>query len=226
MMCGRFTIFAEFDDIIDRFDIEAAIQSKDYSPNYNVAPSHSVLSVINDGTKNRLGYLKWGLIPPWSKDEKIGYKMINARAETLTEKPSYRTAYKKRRCLIIADSFYEWKRHNDKTKTPMRIKLKTNELFGMAGLWESWESPSGNKIFSCTVITTTPNEMVKDIHDRMPVILKPEDEKVWLDPTINDTGDLNDFLKPLPEELMDAFEVSTLVNSPKNNSPNLIQEIC
>lgn len=226
MMCGRFTLFAEYDEIIDRFDIEAAIQSEHYSPNYNVAPSHSVLSVINDGTKNRLGYLKWGLIPPWSKDEKIGYKMINARAETLVEKPSYRNAYKKRRCLIIADSFYEWKRHSDKTKTPMRIKLKSSKLFGMAGLWESWKSPTGNTIYTCSVITTTPNELVKDIHDRMPVILKPEEEKIWLNPLMDDTNYLNDLLKPYPQELMDAYEVSSLVNSPKNNSPNLIQTIC
>lgn len=157
---------------------------------------------------------------------KIGYKMINARAETLTEKASYRNPYKKKRCLIIADSFYEWKRQDDKTKTPMRIKLKSSDLFSMAGLWESWKSPDGKTIYSCTVITTKPNELVKDIHDRMPVILKPEDEKVWLDPSISDTSLLNDLLVPLSEDLMEAYEVSSLVNSPKNNSPNLIQKIC
>ncbi|MCC3358760.1 SOS response-associated peptidase [Bacillus sp. REN16] len=225
-MCGRFTLFAEFDDIMERFGIEAAIPGESYSPNYNVAPSHSVLSVINDGKKNRLGYLRWGLIPPWAKDEKIGYKMINARAETLAEKPSYRNAYKKKRCLIIADSFYEWKRHEDKSKTPMRIKLKSNEMFAMAGLWERWNSPNGESIFSCSVITTTPNELVQDIHDRMPVILKPEDEKFWLDPSNENTNDLNDLLRPFPMELMEAYEVSSEVNSPKNNSPNLIQEMC
>lgn len=225
-MCGRFTLFAEFGDILDRFDIETAIAEELYNPNYNIAPSHSVLSVINDGSKNRLGYLRWGLIPPWSKDEKIGYKMINARAETLSEKPSYRNAFKKRRCLVIADSFYEWKRHDDKSKTPIRIKLKSNEIFGMAGLWESWKSPDGKTIYSCSVITTTPNEIVKDIHDRMPVILKPTDEKTWLDTSIDDTSYLKGLLKPLPEDLMEAYEVSSLVNSPKNNSPNLIQEIC
>jgi putative SOS response-associated peptidase YedK len=225
-MCGRFTLFAEFNDIIERFGIEAAIQEELYNPSYNVAPSQSVLSVINDGRKNRLGYLKWGLIPSWAKDEKIGYKMINARAETLTEKASYRNAYLKRRCLVIADSFYEWKHYEDKTKTPMRIKLKSNELFAMAGLWEQWKSPEGNSIFSCTVITTTPNELVKNIHDRMPVILRPEDEKVWLDPLTNNTNSLDHLLKPLSDELIEAYEVSSLVNSPKNNSPNLIQRIC
>lgn len=225
-MCGRFTLTATFTEIINRFDIEAAIQEELYNPNFNAAPSQSVLAVINDGRNNRLGYLRWGLIPPWSKDMKIGYKMINARAETLTEKASYRNPYKKKRCLIIADSFYEWKRQDDKTKTPMRIKLKSSDLFSMAGLWESWKSPDGKTIYSCTVITTKPNELVKDIHDRMPVILKPEDEKVWLDPSISDTSLLNDLLVPLSEDLMEAYEVSSLVNSPKNNSPNLIQKIC
>ncbi|PLR81837.1 hypothetical protein CVD25_15320 [Bacillus canaveralius] len=225
-MCGRYTLFAKLDDIVDRFDIEAAIQEELYNPSYNVAPSHSVLSVINDGEKNRLGYLRWGLIPPWAKDMKIGYKMINARAETIAEKPSFRNAYKKRRCLVIADSFYEWKCHEDKTKTPMRIKLKTDELFAMAGLWEQWKSPDGETFYSCTVITTSPNELMSNIHDRMPVILKPEDERTWLDPSITDTEYLNELLKPLSEDLMEAHQVSSLVNSPKNNSPNLIQQIC
>jgi putative SOS response-associated peptidase YedK len=225
-MCGRFTLFADFPTIMERFDIQIAIEEELYHPSYNVAPSHSVLSVINDGSKNRLGYLRWGLIPSWAKDMKIGYKMINARAETLTEKASFQNAYMKRRCLVIADSFYEWKRHEDNTKTPMRIKLKSDQLFAMAGLWEKWKAPDGNSIFSCAVITTSPNELVKEIHDRMPVILKPGDEKIWLDPTINSPKSLDYLLKPLPEDLMEAYEVSSLVNSPKNNSPNLIQQIC
>lgn len=225
-MCGRFTLFADFNEIIDRFAIEAAIEEELYEPSYNIAPSHSVLTVINDGTKNRLGFLRWGLIPAWAKDEKIGYKLINARAETIAEKPSFRDSYKKRRCIVIADSFYEWKRYEDKSKTPMRIKLKTENLFAMAGLWERWKSPQGKLVYTCTVITTTPNKLMKNIHDRMPVILKPEDEKVWLNPEITDYQQLNHLLKPLPEELMEAVEVSSLVNSPKNNSPNLIQPIC
>lgn len=225
-MCGRYTLFAEFEDIINRFNIEGGINEDDYFFSYNVAPSHSVLSVINDGSKNQIGYLRWGLIPPWAKDEKIGYKMINARAETLSEKNSFKSSYKNKRCLIVADSFYEWKRLDSKTKTPIRIKLKSDQLFAMAGLWEQWKSPNGEAIFSCTVITTTPNELVKDIHDRMPVILKPEDEQIWLDPNIKNTERLNQFLKPLPEKLMEAYEVSSLVNSPKNNSANLIQQIC
>ncbi|MFS0824092.1 SOS response-associated peptidase [Bacillus sp. 1P02SD] len=225
-MCGRFTLFAEFDDILNRFDIEATIEQNLYIPSFNIAPSHSVLSVINDGRRNRLGYLRWGFVPSWAKDEKIGYKMINARAETITEKPSFRQAFRQRRCLVIADSFYEWKKGTDKSKTPMRIKLKSDELFAMAGIWERWQSPDGNALFSCSIITTTPNELMKDIHDRMPVILRKEDEKLWLNPSFDDISMVTDLLKPLAAEEMEAYEVSALVNSPRNNSPNLIQKIC
>ena len=158
-------------------------------------------------------------------EEKIGFKLINARAETLVEKPSFRDAYKKRRCLIVADSFYEWKRQDEHSKTPMRIKLKSDELFAMAGIWERWKSPKGNTVFTCTVITTTPNELMQDIHDRMPVILRPEDENIWLNPAINDLQVTNHLLVPLQEHLLEAYEVSNLVNSPKNNSPQLIDRI-
>lgn len=222
-MCGRFTLFTNIEEIIDRFDIQAAFNDE-YHSSYNVAPTHSVLSVINDGTKNRLGYLRWGLIPSWAKDEKIGYKMINARSETIAEKVSFKNAYKNKRCLILADSFYEWKKTPER-KIPMRIKLKSNAPFGMAGLWESWKSPNG-MIYSCTVITTTPNELMTSIHDRMPVILRPEDEEIWLDSSIHDTEYLKQFLKPIDSQYMEAFEVSSNVNSPKNNAPHLIERIC
>jgi putative SOS response-associated peptidase YedK len=225
-MCGRFTLTASVDQLIDRFDIEYFLEQEDFQPSYNIAPSQSVVAVINNGRHNKMGYLRWGLIPPWAKDMSIGHKMINARSETLLEKPSFRTAYKKKRCLIIADSFYEWKRLDEKRKTPMRIKLKSEELFAMAGLWENWQSPEGKSIFSCTVITTTPNKLVEGIHDRMPVILRPEDERTWLDPSIKDTRILEPLMAPLDEKWMDVYEVSSLVNSPKNNSIELIQRIC
>jgi putative SOS response-associated peptidase YedK len=225
-MCGRFTLTASVDQLIDRFDIEYFLEQEDFQPSYNIAPSQSVVAVINNGRHNKMGYLRWGLIPPWAKDMSIGHKMINARSETLLEKPSFRTAYKKKRCLIIADSFYEWKRLDEKRKTPMRIKLKSEELFAMAGLWENWQSPEGKSIFSCTVITTTPNKLVEGIHDRMPVILRPEDERTWLDPSINDTRILEPLMAPLDEKWMEVYEVSSLVNSPKNNSIELIQRIC
>ncbi|MEK4069347.1 SOS response-associated peptidase [Peribacillus sp. FSL R5-0717] len=223
-MCGRFTLFTDIEEIKERFDIQGSFD-EEYQFSYNIAPSQSVLSVINDGVRNRLGYLRWGLIPFWGKDEKAGYKMINARAETIAEKASFRNAYKKKRCLIIADSFYEWKKTPER-KIPMRIKMKNHAPFGMAGLWESWKSPEGISIYSCSVITTVPNELMTSIHDRMPVILKPEDEKDWLNPSINDPAYLQQYLKSFDSEQMEAFEVSTDVNSTKNNSPNLIQQIC
>lgn len=223
-MCGRFTLFTDIEEIKERFDIQGSFD-EEYQFSYNIAPSQSVLSVINDGVRNRLGYLRWGLIPFWVKDEKAGYKMINARAETIAEKASFRNAYKKKRCLIIADSFYEWKKTPER-KIPMRIKLKNHAPFGMAGLWESWKSPEGISIYSCSVITTVPNELMTSIHDRMPVILKPEDEKDWLNPSTNDPAYLQQYLKSFDSEQMEAFEVSTDVNSTKNNSPNLIQQIC
>jgi putative SOS response-associated peptidase YedK len=225
-MCGRFTLTATIEEIMDRFEVQSFLEQEYYSPSYNIAPSQSVLAVINDGKSNRMGFLKWGLIPTWTKDMSIGNKMINARAETLSEKPSFRNAFKKKRCLIIADSFYEWQRHDDNSKTPMRIQLKAKKLFAMAGIWENWKSPEGKALYSCSVITTGPNELMKDIHDRMPAILKPDDEKIWLDPSISDLDYLYQFLKPLDENLMDAYEVSSLVNSPKNNSIDLIKKIC
>lgn len=222
-MCGRFTLTATFQEIVDRFDIEKAIQEDLFNPSYNIAPSQPVLSVINDGSINRLGYLKWGLVPSWAKDEKIGFKLINARAETLSEKPSFREAFKKRRCLVIADSFYEWKCHDDKNKTPMRIKLKSNGLFAMAGLWESWKSAKG-PIHTCTIITTSPNKLMKGLHDRMPVILQKEEEQSWLDPK-TDIATLHSLLKPYSDGFLEAHQVSPLVNSPKNNTPELMEEI-
>jgi putative SOS response-associated peptidase YedK len=225
-MCGRFTLTATFEEIIDRFDIQAFLDEENYAPSYNIAPSQAVLAVINDGKSNRMGFLKWGLVPPWAKDPAIGHKMINARAETISEKPSFRNAFNKKRCLVIADSFYEWKRHEDKSKTPIRIKLKSDNLFAMAGIWEAWKSPEGKTLYTCSVVTTGPNELMKNIHDRMPVILKPDDEKIWLNPSISGTGDLNKLLVPFDENLMETYEVSSLVNSPKNNSVELIQKIC
>lgn len=224
-MCGRYSLYADYKSILKRFDIEeAAIQEEEYQPNYNIAPSRQVLAVINDGSKNRLGFLRWGLIPPWAKDEKIGYKMINARAETAAEKPSFRNAFRKKRCLLAADSFYEWQR-SDAGKIPMRIKLKSGEPFAFAALWESWKSPDGATIHTCSILTTKPNDLMAGIHDRMPVVLTKEAEKVWLDPNIQDPDVLGELLKPFDAEKMEAYKVSEAVNSPKNNGPELIEKI-
>ncbi|MBL3647052.1 MULTISPECIES: SOS response-associated peptidase [Bacillus] len=222
-MCGRFTLFSEFDDIIEQFNIDQFLSEDEYYPSYNVAPSQNILTIINDGSNNRLDKLRWGLIPPWAKDEKIGYKMINARAETLSEKPSFRKPLVSKRCIIPADSFYEWKRLDPKTKIPMRIKLKSSNLFAFAGLYEKWKTPEGNPLYTCTIITTKPNELMEGIHDRMPVILTHDNEKEWLNPKNTDPDYLPSLLQPYDADDMEAYQVSSLVNSPKNNSPELIE---
>lgn len=223
-MCGRYTLFASMDDIVERFMVDV-FEEEIYEPSYNIAPSQQVIAIINDGSRNRLGQLRWGLIPPWAKDEKIGYKTINARGETVAEKPSFRNAYRKKRCILPADSFYEWQR-DGKNKTPINIKLKDGGLFGLAGLWESWKSPDGKLIHSCTVVTTESNELMKPIHERMPVILKPESEGIWLNPNIQEPDVLNQLIKPFDAEQMETFIVSNDVNSPKMNHEGLIVPVC
>lgn len=224
-MCGRFALYADYQVLLERFDIEqASFEEEEYEQSFNVAPSQQVAAVISDGSKNRLGKLQWGLIPPWAKEAKIGYKMINARAETAAEKPSYRRAFKKKRCLVVADAFYEWRKGQD-GKTPMLIKMKSGEPFAFAALWESWKSPEGQTIHSCSILTTRPNKTMESIHDRMPVILSKEAEKIWLDPTVEDVDVLQSLLKPYDDAEMEAYEVSDAVNSPKNNSPELIRKI-
>lgn len=224
-MCGRFALYADYEALLERFDVEeAALEQELYEKNYNVAPSQQIAAVINDGKRNRLGTFRWGLIPSWAKDQKIGYKMINARGETAADKPSFRTAFKKKRCLIPATAFYEWKKAEG-GKTPMLIHLESDELFAFAGLWESWEAPNGDVVHSCTILTTQPNALMAGIHDRMPVILSKGDERVWLDPNIQDPELLNALIKPYQAEELEAYEVSDAVNSPKNNGQELIRKI-
>jgi len=216
-MCGRFSI-ADFKGFEERFQLE--IEFPDLKPNYNVAPSQNVPVILNNGS-NHLAMFKWGLIPYWAKDPSIGHKMINARAETVDEKPSFKTCLQRKRCLIVADGFYEWKKEGS-SKRPHRITLKNKELFGFAGLWDTWKSPTGEIVNSCSIITTTPNELMAPIHNRMPVILPREVEPVWLDQSINDSTFLKSLLMPYPADLMIAYEVSTFVNSVKNNGPECL----
>ena len=232
-MCGRF-VLVNWYGVEQRFDLpEADLRhiSERYSemgespfPRYNIAPTQEVFAVRNDGDENRAEMMRWGLVPSWAKDPKIGNRMINARSETLSERPSFRTAYRRRRCLIVADSFYEWKREG-KARTPMRIMLESEETFAFAGLWETWKRPDDSWMLSCTIITTAANELVSEIHDRMPVILDPDVESVWLDPDVDDTSVLSDLLVPYPSELMTAYEVSRVVNSAANDVPECIAPI-
>jgi len=220
-MCGRFTfILPSRKKLQDQFAVTAIPEN--LASRYNAAPSQNLPVITNEQPKNIVLY-RWGLVPHWAKDIKIGYKMINARAETITEKPSFKNAFKKRRCLVLADGFYEWQKNKD-GKIPHRIMLKDKSPFGFAGLWESWKDDQGKELRSFTIITTESNALVKNFHDRMPVILSPEQKNDWLDFDLQQEK-LIKMLKPYPENKMTAYPVSSLVNSPKNDVPEVIQEI-
>ena len=221
-MCGRYSLTSDMDELQLRFGFRA--DDIQHTPRYNVAPTQEVLTVTNCGEENRGQFMRWGLIPFWTKDPKIGSPMINARAESVVEKPSYRKAFQERRCLVLADGFYEWRRE-DKLKTPMRIVLKSGEPFGFAGLWETWKNPEGELVKSCTIITTEPNALMGPIHNRMPVMLSREAETLWLDPSNTDSAELRELLVPYAASEMEAYEVSALVNSAKNETPEVIERL-
>ena len=220
-MCGRFTLTSNMDDLQGRFGFEA--RDLVFRPSYNIAPTQPVLAVTNDGQR-RAELMRWGLIPFWAKDIKIGYRMINAVGETAATKPAFRAAFKKRRCLILADGFFEW-RKDGKEKIPTYIFLKSREPFAFAGLWETWKSSEGETVKSCTIVTTKPNEFMEPIHNRMPVILSGETEALWLDPMTEEPDALQPLIQPAPAELMESCIVSSLVNSPKNNRPECVVPI-
>ena len=217
-MCGRYSLIADLDDLALRFQFFHG--DFDYDPCYNIAPTKSVPTVTDvDGREARL--MKWGLIPFWAKEAKIGARMINARVETLAEKPAFRNALKKRRCLVLSDGYYEWQK-TPAGKTPYRIVMDSGEPFAFAGLWESWKDPQGNVVPSCTIITTAANKLLSPIHDRMPVILPRESEEMWLDPGIDDPALLAHVLASGPGDVLEAYRVSTLVNNVRNDGPELI----
>lgn len=190
---------------------------------YNIAPSQDIL-VLGSNGHSRVGTtMKWGLVPSWANDTKIGYKMINARSETIDEKPSFKNSFKSKRCLVLSDGFYEWKK-DEKGKQPYRFVMKDRKPFVMAGLWERWDKGK-TPLFTCTVITTTPNDVTRNVHDRMPVILPEDTYDTWLNREMNDTNYLKSLLVPYPAEEMDLFQVSTLVNSPKNDVEACLEPI-
>ena len=212
-MCGRFSFSPLAKIIEERFDVK--VDNTRYKPRYNSAPSQD-LAVISNLNPEELSFYRWGLIPFWAKDKNIGNKMINAKAETITEKPSFKNSLKRKRCLVLSDGFYEWKTLNKKEKIPYRITMQDNGLFAMAGIWDCWKDEEGKLINSFAIITTTPNKLMENIHTRMPVILEQKNEKSWL--TNDDPEFLQSVLKPYLETNMTAFPVSTLVNSPFNDS--------
>jgi putative SOS response-associated peptidase YedK len=219
-MCGRFILTIESEDLEKAFpEFNYPVQ---VGPRYNIAPTQPVLVVPNDGT-SQADFFVWGLIPSWAKDPTIGSRLINARAETLAEKPSFRSAFKYHRCIIFANGFYEWQAQSgSKSKLPHLIRMKSGQPFAFAGLWEHWQSPDGSEIKSATIITTTANELMATIHDRMPVILSHSAFARWLDPEPLFPVNLKNLLVPFPAGEMEAYPVSTLVNSPANDRPELV----
>lgn len=220
-MCGRFTMAEPDSAIIERFAIQESLFKT--IPRYNIAPSQPVAGVVSNGTRF-LDAFQWGLIPPWAKDPKIGNKMINARGETLAEKPSFRSAYKRKRCLIPTTGFYEWKREGEE-RQPIFIHLQDQKLFAFAGLWEEWMGADGSYVRTCTVITTEANTFMKPIHHRMPVILKPEDEATWLNPQIQHPKELQALVRPYDSECMTAYPVSKQVNAPNNDNSHCLEPL-
>lgn len=223
-MCGRFVKKSGKEELRKRFGFDDPSQEILFEPSFNIAPSQEqpILIVFEDRRIVRM--MKWGLVPYWSKDPKIGYKMINARSEGIEQKPSFKTPIKRKRCIIMADGFYEWHKPEPKTKTPYYFKLKSSEPFAMAGLWDLWQN-GDRQLRTFTIITTAPNELMEPIHNRMPVILHERDEARWLDPEIADPKHVLPLLVPYPSDEMESYKVSTIVNSPKNDIPQCIEEL-
>ena len=199
-MCGRFILISDLSVITEDFDIQEV--SASFQPSRNVSPGQHILAVIRRDNKNYLTTFVWGLIPAWAKHPSIGAKLINARAETVNEKPSFKNAFQRRRCLIIADGFYEWKK-DGKKKIPYYFYLKSGKPFGFAGLYETWLAPEEKTVETCTIITTQANDLVRPIHERMPVIIPKEQENIWLDTNVKDSARLLDILKSYPAEQME-----------------------
>ena len=226
-MCGRFTLTSNLNELQGRFGflseftgLKSFEHGPEQGPRYNIAPTQQVLTVTNDCQK-RGELMRWGLVPFWAKDLKVGARMINAAGETVATKPAFRAAFKKRRCLVLANGFYEWKT-DGKRKLPTYIYPRNGEPMAFAGLWETWKSPKGEVVQSCTIITTEANPFIQTLHTRMPVILSDETQALWLDPLTEDPKNLEPLLIPAPVELLISHRVSETVNSVKNQGPECI----
>ncbi|AQS59271.1 SOS response-associated peptidase [Desulforamulus ferrireducens] len=220
-MCGRFTITISLSDLVEIFGVDI-LKVDEHQPRYNVAPSQLIPVVTFEKGKRMAQWMKWGLIPSWAKDPGVGNKMINARAETLSEKLAYKSSFQQRRCLIPADSFFEWKKEGNK-KQPLRFVLPNEKVFAFAGIWDRWISPQGIDIVSCSIITTEANEDVKAVHHRMPVILaEKEAQQLWLE--LDNLDKLKELLVPYKGEMI-SYPVSNLLNSTQYDSPNLIDRV-
>lgn len=219
-MCGRFVRKRSSSEVAGDFEVDEVVE--DLQPSFNIAPTHCVAVVVNRESR-QLVSMRWGLVPYWATDPAMGSKLINARAETLSEKAAFKEAFKRKRCLIVADGFYEW-RKDGRAKTPLFFHLMPHRTFAFAGLYETWRSPLGEQLVTCTIITSGPNDLVRPIHDRMPAILPKGVESLWLDSEA-DPNRLRDLLQPYPSGEMAAHIVSAQVNSVKNDSPALIEPV-
>jgi len=221
-MCGRYTITINADTV--RQDLGLAEMPADYQPRYNVAPTQPV-AVVADADERKAEWMRWGLIPYWAKDPTIGSRLINARSETIHEKPAFKNAFAKRRCLVLADGFYEWQKGaGPKGRSqPYFFRRKDGSPFAFAGLWEFWRSPEGEEVRSCTIITCDANELVKPVHDRMPAMLSGDDLWQWLKQ--DRPGDLLGMLKPYPVDQMECYPVSAMVNRPEVETPELVRPV-
>jgi putative SOS response-associated peptidase YedK len=227
-MCGRITRTFDLSNISVRWKIDGDLPV--FAPRYNIAPeqttsnAESVPVILREANRNQCRLMHWGLIPSWAKDPTIASRMINARAESLMEKPAFKDLVGRRRCIIPADGFYEWRKEG-KRKVPMWVYLKNREPFGLAGLWDGWRNPNGKRVETFTIITTQPNELIRPIHNRMPVILRPEDEERWLDVSRTNFSTAQSLLNPFPDELMDAHDVSAVVNSARYDGPECVEPV-
>ena len=221
-MCGRFSQTATPEIIAEQFEVKEPLPR--FKARYNVAPSQPIAAIRIDPDRatRTLVMLRWGLIPSWAKDTKIGFQCINAKAETVAEKPSFRSAFKKRRCLVVATGFYEWQVQG-RTKQPLWIGLRSKRPFAFAGLWEHWKPAEEEPLETCTIITTEPNELMRPIHNRMPVILAPVSYDQWLDPTFQHIEPLKALLRPYLSEELTAYPVSTFVNNPRHDAPQCLE---
>ena len=219
-MCGRFYLDAPDELVLSYFGLDEGIHLQ---PRYNIAPSQDVAIVRAAAQARELAYLRWGLVPAWSREEKTRYSMINARADTIADKPSYREPFRKRRCLVPASGFYEWRKMSH-GKQPYRIGRTDNGIMALAGLWEHWEG-EGKSVDSCSIIVTEANDCIRPVHDRMPVILDPDQFDAWLNPDNGDAETLKAMLQPYPGEAMSYWPVDTMVNSPANDDPRNIQPV-
>ena len=224
-MCGRFTSLLSPELLVAIGALFGVQMPESVEPRYNLAPTQQVWVIRNEGDHNRLDLMKWGIIPSWAKDPKIGSQLINARCETVSEKPAFRQAVKYRRCIVPAEGYYEWS-HVDDKKQPHYIHMADNGLMALAGLWEQWKQPGEEKLLETfSILTTVANELVAPIHDRMPVILHPDDYGLWLSRNMHDPDQLCRLYQPFPPNLLDAYKVPDLVNNPKFDSPTCIAQV-